>query len=69
LKSALLECLNEALAGGRPPRAEWLGDLVRFLQKPGGDSLQPGIYRLVCLLKCTYKVLSAILKDRLHKLC
>jgi hypothetical protein len=50
LKSALLECLNEVLAGGRPPPTEWLGGLARFLHKPGGDPLEPGSYRSVCLL-------------------
>ena len=45
LKSALHECINEILAGGRPPPPDWLGGLVRFLPKPGGDPLEPSSYR------------------------
>jgi hypothetical protein len=68
-KDTLLECLNEVLAGGRPPPPDWLGGLVRFLHKPGGDLLEPSSYRPVCLLNTTYKVLSAIVNYRLYLLC
>jgi hypothetical protein len=69
MKSALLESVNTILADGRPPPLEWLGGLVRFLHKPGGNPLDPGSYRPVCLLNTTYKVLAAIVNDRLYRLC
>jgi len=68
-QDALLECINEILAGGQPPPPGWLGGLVRFLPKPGGDPLEPSSYRPVCLLNTCYKVLSAIVNDRLYRLC
>ena len=69
VKSALLECLNAILVDGRQPPPDWLGGLVRFLPKPGGDPLEPGSYRPVCLLNTTYKVLTAIVNDRLYRMC
>ena len=69
LKRSLHECLNKILAEGKSPPAEWLGGLVRFLPKPGGDPLDPTSYRPVCLLATVYKILSAIITDRLYRLC
>ena len=40
LKSALLDCLNVVLSNGQPPPVEWLGGLVLFLPKPGGNPLE-----------------------------
>ena len=48
-RQALLDCLNEILAKGTAPPADWLGGLVRFLPNAGGDPLEPGSYRPVCL--------------------
>ena len=69
LKHSLHECINAILVDGNAPPAEWLGGLVRFLLKPGGDLLDPSAYRPVCLLPTVYKILSAIIKDRLYRLC
>ena len=49
------------------PPANWLGGLIRFLFKKG-DLLDTACYRPVCLQDCTYKLLSAILTDRLYRL-
>ena len=69
LKCALLDCLIAILTNAQPLLIDWLGGLVRFLHKPGGDLLEPGSYRPVCLLNTTYKVLAAIVTDRLYWLC
>ena len=68
-KQVLLDCLNQVLVSGSAPPADWLGGLVRFLPKPGGDLLDPGSYRPVCLQNTVYKVLSAVVNDRLYRLC
>ena len=69
LKQSLHACINSILEGNRLPPADWLGGLVRFLPKPGGDALDPSAYRPVCLLNTTYKILSAVINDRLYRLC
>jgi len=69
LKHSLHECINAILVDGLAPPADWLGGLVRFLPKPGGDPLEPTSYRPVCLLVTVYKILSAIINDRLYRLC
>ena len=69
LKTALLECVNKILVDGWSPPEDWLGGLVRLLPKPAGDPMDPGSYRPICLLNCTYKVLSAVINDRLYRLC
>ena len=66
---SLHECINAILVEGRSPPADWLGGLVRFLPKPGGDPLEPMAYRPVCLLMTVYKILSAIVNDLLYRLC
>ena len=51
-----------------PPRS-WLGGLVRFLFKKGRcDVLRLSCCNLVCPLDTAYKILSAILTDRLYPL-
>ena len=68
-RQALLDSLNEILENGTSPPTDWLGGLVRFLPKPGGDPLAPGGYRPVCLQNTVYKLLSAVVNDRLYRLC
>ncbi|MFN9904541.1 MAG: reverse transcriptase domain-containing protein, partial [bacterium] len=46
----------------------WKGGLIRFLFKKG-DVLDIACYRPVCLLDTIYKILSAVLTDRLYRLC
>ena len=67
-RQSLYECINAILAEGKAPPAEWLGGLVRFLPKPGGNPLVSSSYRPVCLQAAVYKVLSAIITDRLYRL-
>ena len=67
LKCILLNCINAILRGDSPPPPSWLGGLVRFLFKKG-DALSLSCYRPVCLLDTAYKILSAILTDRLYRL-
>ena len=45
----------------------WLGGLIRFLFKKG-DPLNIANYRPVCLQDTAYKILTAILTDRLYRL-
>ena len=68
-RQALLDSLNEILENGTSPPTDWRGGLVRFLPKPGGDPLAPGGYRPVCLQNTVYKLLSAVVNDRLYRLC
>ena len=67
LKEAVLECINAILTKQVHPPASWLGGLIRFLFKKG-DPLDAACYRPVCLQDCVYKLLSAILTDRLYRL-
>ena len=67
LKEVVLECINAILTKQAVPPASWLGGLIRFLFKKG-DLLDAANYRPVCLQDCVYKVLSAILTDRLYRL-
>ena len=68
VKEAILDCINAILREqGRPP-AYWLGGFIRFLHKKG-DTLDVTNYRPVCLLDTVYKILSAILTDRLYRMC
>ena len=67
LKCILLDCANAILRGDSPLIPSWLGGLVRFLFKKG-DALSQSCYFPVCLLDTAYKILSAILTDRLYLL-
>ena len=67
LKKLVLECINAILLKETVPPASWLGGMIRFLFKKG-DLLDAENYRPVCLQDCTYKLLSAILTDRLYRL-
>ena len=67
LRRALFECVNAVLERKANPTRSWLGGLIRFLFKKG-DLLDMGSYRPVCLQDTAYKVLSAILTDRLYRL-
>ena len=66
-KGAVLDGVNEILTMRPPPPASWLGGQIRFLFKRG-DPLDASCYRPVCLQDCVYKLLSAILTDRLYRL-
>ena len=67
LKQALLDCINAILERKANPPPSWLGGVIRFLFKKG--NLQKiGNYRPVCLQDTAYKMLSAILTDRLYRL-
>jgi len=67
LKQPLLACINAILTREANPPASWLGGLIRFLFKKG-DLLKVANYRPVCLQDTAYKMLSAILTDRLYRL-
>jgi hypothetical protein len=67
MKTVIHECLNSLLQGETKPPTSWLGGIVRFLLKKG-DTADPSKYRPVCLQETTYKLLSAILTDRLYRL-
>lgn len=67
LKRAVLACVNGVLSESKIPPRSWLGGLIRFLFKKG-DLLDIGNYRPVCLQDTIYKILSAILTDRLYRL-
>ena len=64
---ALFECINAVLERRANQIRSWLGGLIRFLFKKG-DLLEMGNYRPVGLQDTAYKVLSAILTDRLDRL-
>jgi hypothetical protein len=66
-KAIVLECINAILTKETVPPASWLGGMIRFLFKKG-DLLDASNYRPVCLQDCVYKLLSAILTDRLYRL-
>ena len=68
LKEAVLTCINMILTGEASVPSTWLGGLVRFLHK-GGDPLEARNYRPVCLQDTGYKILAAIVNDRLGRLC
>ena len=61
-------CLNRILEGGADLPSLWKGGLIRFLFKKG-DVQDIACYQPVCLLDTIYKILSAILTDRLYRLC
>ena len=67
LKSIILTCINRILTGDALPPQSWLGGLVRFLLKKEEVTVISG-YRPVCLLDTVYKLLSAVLTDRLYRL-
>jgi hypothetical protein len=67
LKSIILTCVNKILTGDARPPKSWLGGLVRFLLKKEEVTVISG-YRPVCLLDTIYKILSAVITDRLYRL-
>jgi len=67
-KETILLCLNRILVEGAALPASWKGGLIRFLFKKG-DVQDIACYRPVCLLDTIYKILSAVLTDRLYRLC
>ena len=67
MKRILLTAINTILTREANPPASWLGGLIRFLHKKG-DLLKVANYRPVCLQDTAYKILSAILTDRLYRL-
>jgi hypothetical protein len=68
MKEGIRRCLNSLLQGETiNPPASWLGGVVRFLFKKG-DLADPSNYRPVCLQETVYKLLTAIITDRLYRL-
>ena len=67
MKAVIHACLNSLLQGETRPPTSWLGGVVRFLFKRG-DLADPSNYRPVCLQETVYKLLTAILTDRLYRL-
>ena len=68
VRETIRRCLNRILDEGAPLPSSWKGGLIRFLFKKG-DVQDIACYRPVCLLDTIYKLLSAILTDRLYRLC
>jgi ribonuclease HI len=67
MKETVRTCINSILTGEAPPPRSWMGGLICFLLKKE-DVLHISGYRPVCLLDTVYKVLSAIITDRLYRL-
>jgi ribonuclease HI len=67
MKETIRACINSILIGEAPPPRSWMGGLICFLLKKDAVLDIPG-YRPVCLLDTVYKVLSAIITDRLYRL-
>ena len=68
MQAVVLHCINSILTGRVKPPRSWLGGMVRFLLKKEELALDTTGYRPVCLLDTTYKLLSAIVTDRLYRL-
>ena len=67
-KETIRCCLNRILDEGAPLPSSWKGGLIRFIFKKG-DVQDIACYRPICLLDTIYKILSAVLTDRLYRLC
>ena len=67
MTSAARECLNVILTSDTRVPLSWVGGIVRFLFKKG-DASDPNNYRPICLQDTVYKLLTAILTDRLYRL-
>jgi len=67
VKEAVLEAVNSILSRGSPMPLDWKGGLIRYLFK-SGDMADMSNYRPVCLQDSVYKVLSAVLTDRLYRI-
>ncbi len=65
MKETIRTCINSNLTGEAPPPRSWMGGLICLLLKKEDVLHIPG-YRPVCLLDTVYKVLSAIITDRLY---
>jgi hypothetical protein len=65
MKETIRTCINSILTGEAPPLLSWKGGLICFLLKKEDVQHIQG-YRPVCLLDTVYKVLSAIITDRLY---
>jgi hypothetical protein len=67
MKETIRACVNSILTGEAPPPRSWIGGLICFLLKKE-DVLHTAGYRPVYLLDTVYKILSAIVTDRLYRL-
>ena len=67
MKETIRTCINSILVGEASPPRSWMGGLICFLLKKDAVLDIPG-YRPVCLLDTVYKILSAIITDRLYRL-
>jgi hypothetical protein len=67
IREAVFEAVNEVLTMKSPMPSSWKGGLVRYLFK-SGDTADMSCYRPVCLQDSVYKVVSAVLTDRLYRI-
>jgi len=67
VKETIRACINSILTGEVLPPQSWMSGLICFLLKKDAV-LDIAGYRPVCLLDTTYKVLSAIVTDRLYRI-
>ena len=67
VREAVFEAVNAILTRAARVPSSWKGGTIRYLHK-GGDTTDMGNYRPVCLQVAAYKVLSAVLTDRLYRL-
>jgi hypothetical protein len=67
IKSVVRDCLNTILTSDVKVPLSWVGGLVRFIHKKG-DNTDPNNYRPICLQDTVYKLLTAVITDRLYRL-
>ncbi len=67
MKETIRACINSIRIGEASPPRSWMGGLICFLLKKDAVLDIPG-YHPVCLLDTVYKILSAIITDRLYRL-
>jgi hypothetical protein len=69
VKKVILTCINSILTGEMAPPRSWLGGLICFKFLIKKDTvLDISGYSPVCLLDTVFKILSAIVTDRLYSL-
>ena len=67
VRDVVLEAVNTILSNGQLMPTDWKGGLIRYLHKKGDKSSLDN-YRPICLQDAVYKVLSAVLTDRLYRI-
>jgi hypothetical protein len=66
-REVVFEAVNQVLTQTMPMPSHWKGGLIRYLFK-SGDTSDMSCYRPVCLQDSVYKVVSAVLTDRLYRI-